>query len=126
VNKSLTYPDGGANHTPGSLIKARGREWVVLPESQPPLLIARPIGGTEEEIAGIHTELEEVSPSSFGTPTLDDPGDYRSGRLLREAVRLTSRNVAGPFCSFAALRWSRAPTSWCRSCWRCSKTRCGC
>ncbi|WP_036198944.1 helicase-related protein [Meiothermus ruber] len=103
MNKSLTYPDGGANHTPGSLIKARGREWVVLPESQPPLLIARPIGGTEEEIAGIHTELEEVSPSSFGTPTLDDLSDYRSGRLLREAVRLTSRNVAGPFRSFGRI-----------------------
>ncbi|AWR87062.1 helicase-related protein [Meiothermus taiwanensis] len=103
MNKSLTYPDGGLNYTPGSLIKARGREWVVLPESQPPLLIARPIGGTEEEISGIHTELEEVSPSSFGAPTLDDQGDYRSGRLLREAVRLTSRNVAGPFRSFGRI-----------------------
>ncbi|RIH87662.1 helicase-related protein [Calidithermus roseus] len=90
-------------YTPGSLIKARGREWVVLPESTPPLLIARPIGGTDEETSGIHTELEEVSPSSFSTPTLEDQGDYRSGRLLREAVRLTSRNVTGPFRSFGRI-----------------------
>lgn len=91
------------HYTPGSLIKARGREWVVLPESAPPLLIARPIGGTDEEISGLHAELEEVSPSSFSAPTLEDQGDYRSGRLLREAVRLTSRNVAGPFRSFGRI-----------------------
>jgi superfamily II DNA or RNA helicase len=91
------------NYTPGSLIRARGREWVVLPGSEGPLLLARPIGGTEEEISGIHTGLEEVDPSSFGAPSLEDQGDYRSGRLLRDAVRLTSRNVAGPFRSFGRI-----------------------
>ena len=103
MNNPPSFPEGGLNYTPGSLIKARGREWVVLPESQPPLLVARPIGGTEEEICGIHLELEEVSPSSFGLPTLEDQGDYRSGRLLREAVRLSSRNAAGPFRSFGRI-----------------------
>lgn len=91
------------SYSPGSLIKARGREWVVLPESLPPLLMARPIGGSEAEICGIHTELEDVELSSFSTPTLQDQGDYRSGRLLRDAVRLSSRNVAGPFRSFGRI-----------------------
>lgn len=89
--------------SPGSLIKARGREWVVLPNSNPPLLMARPIGGSDAEISGIHTELEPVVLSSFSTPSLQDQGDYRSGRLLRDAVRLNSRNVAGPFRSFGRI-----------------------
>jgi len=41
------------NYSPGSLVKARGREWVVLPESEENLLVLRPLGGTEDEIAGI-------------------------------------------------------------------------
>ena len=33
---------------PGTLIHARGREWVVLPESSADLLLARPLGGLDE------------------------------------------------------------------------------
>ena len=40
----------------GSLVKARGREWVVLPESQDDFLLVRPLGGTDAEIAGIDTD----------------------------------------------------------------------
>lgn len=38
----------------GALIRARGREWVVLPESSedPDLLVLRPLGGTDDEITG--------------------------------------------------------------------------
>ena len=32
----------------GSLVKARGREWVVLPESEEELLVLRPLGGMDE------------------------------------------------------------------------------
>ena len=35
---------------PGTLIRSRGREWVVLPDSSDELLIARPVGGLDEEI----------------------------------------------------------------------------
>ena len=38
----------------GSLVKARGREWVVLPESEEDLLVLRPLGGTEDEVAGVY------------------------------------------------------------------------
>jgi len=37
----------------GSLVKARNREWVVLPESQEDFLVVRPLGGTDVEVAGI-------------------------------------------------------------------------
>jgi superfamily II DNA or RNA helicase len=84
----------------GSLVRARGREWVVLPESEGPLLILRPLGGTEDEVAGIWTPLEEVEPAEFELPDPTQVGDHRAGRLLREAVRLGFRDSAGPFRSF--------------------------
>ena len=35
----------------GSLVRARGREWVVLPGSAEDLLLIRPLGGTDEEVS---------------------------------------------------------------------------
>ena len=87
----------------GSLVKVRGREWVVLPESSDDLLVARPLGGTDDEIAGICTALETVEPASFGLPDASQVGDYRSCRLLRDALRLGFRSSAGPFRSFGKI-----------------------
>jgi len=87
----------------GSLVKARGREWVVLPESDDDLLVVRPLGGSDDEVTGICRALEEISPASFSLPTADDLGDYRSCRLLRDSVRLGFRASAGPFRSFAQI-----------------------
>jgi len=87
----------------GSLVRARGREWVVLPESQDDFLLLRPLGGTDDEIAGILPSLESIKPASFGLPDPESTGDYRSARLLRDAVRLGFRSSAGPFRSFGNL-----------------------
>lgn len=87
----------------GSLVKARGREWVVLPESEDDLLVLRPLGGSDDEIAGIYLPLETVESASFALPNPQAVGDYRSARLLRDAVRLGFRASAGPFRSFARL-----------------------
>ena len=87
----------------GSLVKARGREWVVLPESEDELLVLRPLGGTDEEVAGIYLPLEIVEPATFALPDPNQLGDHRSCRLLRDAVRLGFRASAGPFRSFARL-----------------------
>lgn len=87
----------------GSLVRARGREWVVLPESNDKLLRLRPLGGMQDEVTGIYTMLESVVPASFDLPDPAQTGDYRSGRLLRDAVRLGFRSSAGPFRSFARI-----------------------
>ncbi|HWE61385.1 MAG TPA: helicase-related protein, partial [Chloroflexota bacterium] len=87
----------------GSLVRARGREWVVLPESNGDLLVLRPLGGTEDEITGIFQPLEAVTEARFALPDPNQPGDYRSSRLLRDAVRLGFRSSAGPFRSFGSL-----------------------
>src|SRR5437773_649936 len=87
----------------GSLVRARGREWVVLPESSDDLLVVRPLGGTADEETGIYLPLEPVAPAQFALPDPTRPGDYRAARLLRDAVRLGFRASAGPFRSFARL-----------------------
>lgn len=87
----------------GSLVRVRSREWVVLPGSDDEMLILRPLGGTEEEVTGIHLALEEVVPATFDLPDPSRVGDHRSARLLRDAVRLGFRSSAGPFRSFGRL-----------------------
>jgi superfamily II DNA or RNA helicase len=87
----------------GSLVRARDRDWVVLPESDEDVVRVRPLGGTEAEIIGILPDLEPVEPATFAPPTLADRGDFRSARLLRDALRLGFRSSAGPFRSFGDL-----------------------
>lgn len=87
----------------GSLVRARDREWVVLPGSENDLLMVRPLGGTEDEMTGLLLVLEPVAPAQFALPDPAQHGDYRSCRLLRDAVRLGFRSSAGPFRSFARL-----------------------
>jgi superfamily II DNA or RNA helicase len=88
---------------PGSLVATRGREWVVLPDSTDDLLVLRPLGGTDDEVAGVLTALEEVKPAQFDLPDPSRLGDATSARLLRDALRLSSRAGAGPFRSFARI-----------------------
>jgi len=69
----------------------------------------RPLGGTDDEIAGIYLPLEKVEPATFALPDPAQVGDYRSARLLRDAVRLGFRSSAGPFRSFARLAFGPRP-----------------
>lgn len=87
----------------GSLVRARGREWVVLPGSNDDLMLLRPLGGSDEEVAGICPPLEPVESATFSLPDPARVGDYRSCRLLRDALRFSSRSGAGPFRSFSRI-----------------------
>ncbi len=89
--------------TVGTLVKARGREWVVLPESKEDFLVVRPLGGTDAEVAGIDIGLETVAPASFDLPNPARLGDFQSCRMLRDAIRLGFRSSAGPFRSFGKI-----------------------
>jgi superfamily II DNA or RNA helicase len=99
------------SHAVGSLVKCRGREWVVLPDSQddPDLLILRPLGGTDDEVCGIYLPLEKVETASFDLPDPAAVGDHLSCRLLRDAVRLGFRASAGPFRSFGKIACEPRP-----------------
>lgn len=87
---------------PGNLVKARGREWVVLPESSDDFLVLRPIGGIDDDIAGVLVS-EGVTPATFPPPRPDDLGDHLSASLLRSALRIGFRSTAGPFRSLASI-----------------------
>ena len=98
----------------GSLVKARGRDWVVQPESAADgsFLILSPLDGASPVQIGIDTELEVVEPASFTLPTVEQVevdggtsiiGNLAQSRLLRDAVRLSFRNAAGPFRSLSRI-----------------------
>ena len=91
-----------ATHAVGSLVRARGREWVVLPGTTPDFLLLQPLGGGSADVAGVFSD-EDVEAASFPTPTVDDLGDSTSTALLRTALRVGFTASAGPFRSLAGI-----------------------
>ncbi|WP_214105077.1 DEAD/DEAH box helicase [Acrocarpospora catenulata] len=90
-------------YTAGSLVSARGREWVVLPESAPDMLVLRPLGGADDDIAAVFPAFEEVHSAEFAPPSPADLGDSLAAGLLRTALRVGFRSGAGPFRSLAGI-----------------------
>lgn len=90
---------------PGDLVRARDREWVVLPETRADLLRLRPLGGAEDDATLIYLPLEPraPAPATFDLPDPDKPGSHEAALLLRDALRLKLRAGAGPFRSFGNL-----------------------
>ena len=94
----------------GSLVRARGREWVVLPESDDDLLVLRPLGGTDDEIAGHpHRARDGRAGDLRACPTRPTSATSARARLLRDALRLGFRSSAGPFRSLRPHRRRAAP-----------------
>lgn len=87
---------------PGDLVRARGREWVVLPELDTDRLKLRPLGGAEEDATLIYLPIEPEPPTSatFVLPDPNKSGSQEAALLLRDALRLKLRAGAGPFRSF--------------------------
>nr|WP_281771021.1 helicase-related protein [Lautropia mirabilis] len=87
---------------PGSLVRARGREWVVQSDSRPDWLRLRPLSGADDESIALIPELElqPVKPATFAWPSPIQAGNHAGALLLRDALRLTLRAGAGPFRSF--------------------------
>ena len=87
---------------PGSLVAARGREWIVLPESAAETLRLRPLGGGERDETLIYLPLErqQVLPATFPWPTVAQARNHNASQLLLDALQLKLRSGAGPFRSF--------------------------
>ncbi|MBT2392313.1 DEAD/DEAH box helicase [Streptomyces sp. ISL-1] len=90
-------------YSAGSLVTARGREWVVLPESASDMLVLRPLGGSDDDIAAVFPAFEDVKGAEFAPPEPSDLGDQRAAGLLRTALRIGFRSGAGPFRSLAGI-----------------------
>lgn len=90
-----------ATYKPGTLIKYRNRDWMVLPSDDDDILSIRPLGGSEEEATGVYLPLatgsEKIQYAEFPEPQPNEIGSFESAKLLFDASRLSFRNAAGPF-----------------------------
>lgn len=91
--------------SPGDLVEARGREWVVLPSPDEDILNVRPLSGSEADAQRVALALEvnPVRPARFAPPTPERRDTQDGARLLADALRLSLRRGAGPFRSAAHL-----------------------
>src|SRR6266542_222551 len=92
-------------HAPGSLVRTRGRDWVVLPSRETNVLKLRPLTGSESESIGVFLPLEAdaVEATEFEPPDPGLAGDSTGARLLLDAARLSLRSGAAPFRSFGRI-----------------------
>ena len=68
----------------GALVDARGREWVVHPESTAEFPMLRSAGGLDEEVTGVLPAVEPVESATFRLSGREDLADVR--RAPRRAL----------------------------------------
>lgn len=87
--------------SPGTFITARGREWMVLPDSTDDTLRLRPLSGAESDqtVLYLPLETEPVGEARFPRPTEEQVGGHETALLLHDALLLSTRRGAGPFRS---------------------------
>src|ERR1700730_2189693 len=92
-------------YRPGSLVSARGREWIVLTGSDAETLRVRPVSGSEADHTLIHLalEAEPVKEARFPQPTSKQKASHDAALLLRDALLLSLRRGAGPFRGFGQI-----------------------
>jgi hypothetical protein len=103
----------GVTYSPGSLVRARGREWIVLTGSDRETLRVRPISGSEEDQTLIHLRWrpsQSPRPPSRGPTHASAPGTTLHCSC---ATRCSCRCGAAPARSAASGRSpsNPAPTS---------------
>ena len=89
----------------GAMVRARGREWVVLPSDDADVLRLRPLGGTDDDARGFFLPVEgrDIQPAALTLPDPARAGNAMAAVLLRDAVRLGLRSAAGPLRSVGRL-----------------------
>ena len=86
------------NTSPGFLINARGRDWVIQSGSTENLLCLRPLTGSDDEAVYIvpSLEREEIKDAVFPEPDPEKNGNTEEGNLFRSSAMLRLRNGTGP------------------------------
>ena len=84
---------------------------MVLPPDEPSVVKLRPVDGSDTDAVGIYTPLEPeaITSSQYPPPDPAQTGDFTGALLLRDAVRLSLRNTAGPFRSMGRLSVTPRP-----------------
>ena len=98
---------------PGSIVRCRNRDWVLLPSDDPDVHHLRPLTGATDDVVAVHRQLsdlvgselpeERLRSATFPLPTADDVADATGAHLLWQAARLTLREGAAPFRSLGRI-----------------------
>jgi superfamily II DNA or RNA helicase len=98
---------------PGTIVRCRERDWVLLPSDNNDVYLLRPLAGTTDETVAVHRVLsqilgfrlpsEVVKQSVFPLPSEQDISDAAGAHLLWQAARLTLREGATPFRSLGRI-----------------------
>src|SRR5271165_1269557 len=98
---------------PGSIVRCRNRDWVLLPSERTDVYLLRPLTGATDEVVAVHVGMsnlisgslpeERVHSATFPPPSTDDLADAASAHLLWQAARLTLREGATPFRSLGKI-----------------------
>jgi len=96
---------------PGSLVRARGRDWIVLPAREQGVLHLRPLTRGQVDEIGIYLPLEgrQVTTAEFEPPAATRPGDATGVMALFNAARLSLRSGAAPFRSLGRISVTPRP-----------------
>jgi hypothetical protein len=94
-----------SRYRPGTIVHARGREWIVLPPREPEVLQLRPLTTAQGDEIGVFLPLEgeRVRPARFTAPEPVSGGDATGIMTLFDASRLSLRSGAGPFRSLGRI-----------------------
>jgi superfamily II DNA or RNA helicase len=94
---------------PGSIVRCRNRDWVLMPSESDAVHLLRPLTGAMDDVVAINRRIadlvgyslpeERVRPATFPLPTSADLSDAVGAHLLWQAARLTLRDGATPFRS---------------------------
>lgn len=98
---------------PGSIVYARNRHWVLLPNEDPNIYLLRPLAGATDEVVAIHKGLSDLigytlpterpQSSVFPLPSADDLSNASNAHLLWQAARLALREGASPLRSLGRI-----------------------
>ena len=88
----------GSCYRSGTIVHARGREWIVLPPREPKVLRLRPLATVQGDEIGLFLPLEgeHVQLARFADPEPVSGGDATGIMTLFDAARLSLRSGAGP------------------------------
>ncbi len=74
---------------PGSIVRCRNRDWVLLPGERTDVYLLRPLTGATDEVVAVHIGMsnlisgtlpeERVSPATFPPPTVEGLADAADG-----------------------------------------------
>src|SRR6266481_2290906 len=100
-----------SRYRPGTIVHARGREWVVLPPREPEVLQLRPLTTAQGDEVGLFLPLEgeRVRPARFADPEPVSGGDATGIMTLFDAARLNLRSGAAPFRSLGRISVTPRP-----------------